>query len=184
MTFVGHSLAGAAIGTICLPNNTSNQWKCVYFLIFILLANVPDLPVPYWGHDRYDISHSLFVNLLGIFLIVPWAAAPAIRHRIKHLSILVAASMAWLSHLLLDSFYNHGLGIAIYWPVSHARLALPVPWFSVLPNTPPPFTPRHLKIYGIELVAYGSLVVAIVVIRYSLHRWQTRTIHDAQRRQL
>jgi hypothetical protein len=33
----------------------------------------------------------------------------------------------------LDSLYNHGHGVAIFWPLSDVRLALPIPWFAVAP---------------------------------------------------
>jgi hypothetical protein len=173
MTLVGHSLTGVAIGIVCLPKSTSREWKMIYFTILMALANLPDFPFRYWGHDRYDISHSLFVNLFGILVIFPWGLFPSVRSFIIRLPVLWAGAFAWLSHLLLDSFYNHGHGIAIYWPVSRARLVFPIPWFSVLPNTPPPFTLRHFQIYGVELLAYGALVGFIMLIRHLLQAPQT-----------
>ncbi|MEM7348849.1 MAG: metal-dependent hydrolase [Chloroflexota bacterium] len=163
MTTVGHALTGIAIGILCLPPNRSKRWKWRYFAGLVVLADVPDLPLPYWGHSRYSVSHSLFVNL-GIMLLVllgVWLLplAPSI----KQARVLFAGSAAWLSHFLLDSFYNHGDGVAIYWPISSGHLTLPIPWFSVLPK--PPLTLQHLQIVGIEFLVYGLVVGLAFLIR-------------------
>ena len=46
--------------------------------------------------------------------------------------VLVAWSLAWLSHMVLDAMYNHGLGIGVFWPFSDAHLVLPLPSSSLL----------------------------------------------------
>ncbi len=170
MTQVGHMLMGTALGIVSLPAQASLQWKAGHLAAFALLALVPDLPLPWWGHERYDISHSLFVNLLLILIAVALLALPgSIRERIGGRVVLMSGVLAWLSHLLLDSFYNHGLGVAIFWPLSSAQLALPIPWFSVVPMIPP-ITLAHLWEYGAEFISYGPLVAAA----YLLHRKRIR----------
>lgn len=166
MTPVGHTLTGIAIGIICLPEQPSRKRTLAHLGAFGLLANVPDLPFPHWGHDRYRVSHSLFVNLAWILIALVGCAVwgPA-RARMGGWRVLVAGAIACLSHLLLDSFYNHGRGIAIYWPVSAAHLRLPIPWFAVIPNPRRPFTREVVQIVVIELVCYFSLVVVAVVVR-------------------
>ena len=63
MTFVGHSLVGASLAQATMPAGASwKQWALVLNL-YVLLAFFPDLPLPGWGHFRYYVSHSLFVNL-------------------------------------------------------------------------------------------------------------------------
>ena len=69
-------------------------------------------------------------------------------------------TLAWLSHLLLDSFYNHGSGIPIFWPVSDASLSLPIPRFSTLDLKQAIFSNHNLSVFGIEFLAYSPLVVA------------------------
>lgn len=137
-----------------LPENTGRKWKLLYFSVFILLSNIPDLPFQHWGHDRYDISHSIFINVLLMFLfILPW--------RFLRVNPFMAAS-AWCSHLLLDSFYNHGYGVKIFWPFFDKSIALPIPFFSILPDQ---FSAKYFKIYGIEFLFYGSILLFIFLFR-------------------
>jgi membrane-bound metal-dependent hydrolase YbcI (DUF457 family) len=165
MTPVGHSLMGTALGILSLPQHRSPRWKGAYFATFALLANLPDFPLPYWGHDRYDVSHSLFVNLLLSLLAVALCAwRPSVRQHVGGPAVLVTSMLAWLSHLLLDAFYNHGRGVAIFWPFSPASLALPIAWFSVV-SLIPPITSAHLWEYAAEFASYVPLAVGAYVIR-------------------
>jgi len=165
MTPVGHTLVGTALGILSLPAHTSPRYKLGYFAAFALLANLPDFPLPYWGHERYDLSHSLFVNLLLCVLAVAVCAwQPTVRQRVGNPAVFLTALLAWLSHLLLDAFYNHGRGVAIFWPFSTASLALPVPWFSVVPLIPP-ITTAHLWEYGAEFASYFPLVLGAYMLR-------------------
>ena len=165
MTQVGHSLIGVAVSVVCAPRSLSWRGRLGYGAAFAALANLPDLPIPYWGHDRYDISHSLFVNLLFILVIgAVFGLQTPLRQRLGGWPVMVGGGLAWLSHLLLDSFYNHGLGVAIFWPFSEASLALPIAWFSTVPS-PPPFTLAHLREYGAEFAGYGPVVLLAWVWR-------------------
>lgn len=156
---------GIAIGIFCLPQRMSPGWKVGYFAAFVVLPNIPDLPFPHWGHARYDISHSLFVNLLLCLIMVALLGwHPNIRHSIGDGKILGGGVAAWLSHLVLDSFYNHGRGVAIFWPLSDAHLALPIPWFSVAPF--PPLSLALLHECAIEFASY----VPFVLLAYSRRR--------------
>jgi hypothetical protein len=167
MTPVGHSLVGAAVGVVCLPRYKS-YWSTAGFIsVFVALANLSDWRLPGWGHSRYDISHSVFVNLA---LIIVCAGALRLcnhrRTRIASWPIIFGGATAWLSHLLLDSFYNHGLGIAIFWPFSTARLALPMPWFRSFFSIPPPLNMETLHICLVELLFYGPILILAVGWRY------------------
>jgi membrane-bound metal-dependent hydrolase YbcI (DUF457 family) len=166
MTQVGNTLTGLAIGILCMPRGSRAASKVAHMAAFAVLANVPDIPLPGWSHERYDISHSIFVNLLLIGLVIfALALSRATRHRIGGWRVMAGGALTWLSHLLLDSFYNHGHGIAIFWPFSDARLVLPVSWFSVMPATPPPVTPQMLQIWLIEFAAYFPLVMLALLGR-------------------
>ena len=168
MTQVGHTLTGIAIGVLCMPDRHSPRGKTAHLLICGLLANVPDFPLPGWGHQRYDISHSLFVNtliILGLaFILAQWDQQ---RRQIGGWGVILGGSLAWLSHLLLDSFYNHGRGVGIFWPVSEAHLTLPLPWFSVIATSPPPLTWETARIFAIELVSYGIVLLLAMGLRRS-----------------
>jgi membrane-bound metal-dependent hydrolase YbcI (DUF457 family) len=166
MTLTGHLLTGTAIGIVVMSEYKSDGVKAVHLISFALLALLPDWPIKGWAHQRYYFSHSLFVNLLMIaagfmvFLFLPKA-----RNRIGGWPVLVGAVLAWLSHLLLDSFYNHGHGVAIFWPFSDARLKLPIPWLAVVNSPVFPITPEKVRGVLIETVSFLPLVILAIVIR-------------------
>ena len=164
MTTMGHVLMGTAIGVLCLPEGRSSRWKAIYFAFFALLPNIPDLPFPHWGHDRYDVSHSLFVNLflsISAVILLSWARDMRGSFGVK---VLAGGTVAWLSHLLLDSFYGDGPGVAIFWPFSDAYLHLPIPWFAVV-WTAPRLTPELFQELAVEFVSYFPLVVLAIGLR-------------------
>jgi hypothetical protein len=166
MTPTGHILTGTAIGVLFMPDYETKRQKAVHLTLFAFLANIPDLPIENWGHDRYYFSHSLFVNMLLIGLgILAIFAYSKFRSQLVPWRLMIGGSICWLSHLLLDSFYNHGKGIAIYWPFSKARLALPIPWLAV--STDPFFsiTFEKIHIFLLEFVSFFPLLILAVLIR-------------------
>lgn len=169
MTQVGHLIVGITGGKLCLPKDSNFAKKFWFILLFVFLANIPDLPIPYWGHDRYYISHSLFVNLLLIvILILILQILTKYTHAVKvSWQILIFGSLAILSHLLLDSFYNHGLGVPIFWPFSEASLVLPIPWLSVQKDLPPPITYAMVRIWLIELASFSPFLGIAILFRKS-----------------
>ncbi len=176
MTQVGHSVTGAALGVLCLPQGASKKQTVVHLVVFVLLSNIPDLPLKNWSHEKYHISHSIFVNLLFIVTAMAILAYLSdIRMRIGGWLVVASGTVAWLSHLLLDSFYNSGAGIAIFWPFSDARLALPIPWFSTVTSLPPPITPEMIRILLIEFVCYLPFLLLAVLMR------KTRVIQRSAR---
>ena len=166
MTQVGHALTGAAFGVLCLPDNASSVRKAAHLAAFMALSLVPDFAIRNWGHDRYYVSHSLFINLLLIATIVLLLAVlKDLRVKLGGWKVITGGSLAWLSHLLLDSFYNHGKGVAIFWPFSKARLVLPLPWLSVVTHLPPPITPELIRIFLIEFATFFPLIMLAILIR-------------------
>jgi membrane-bound metal-dependent hydrolase YbcI (DUF457 family) len=162
VTTVGHSLTGLSIATLVLPRGRSIAWYLIVGQFCIFFANLPDFPLPGWGHGNYHVSHSLFVTLFLIgVLALPLRWLPRRKHPAE--SVLAAWSLAWLSHLVLDSMYAHGRGIGIFWPLSEAHLALPVPWFQTV--SLPPFTGHNLRVFAIEALAYGGLLATCIVAR-------------------
>ncbi len=157
---------GMSIGVLCMGRLRSWRRRAAFLAVFVFLANIPDLQLPNWGHDRYRVSHSLFVNLAIIVgLAVVIGLWPRVRRAIGGWRVFAFGSAAWLSHLLLDSFYNHGKGLAIYWPISRARLVLPMPWFSVL-HGGWSFDLNTLRIIGIEVIFYGGILAMCLVGRW------------------
>jgi hypothetical protein len=160
MTQMGHLITGTALGVASLPRQHSRGAQALHLIIFAILGTIPDWSLHNWGHERYYFSHSLFVSLVPIaatlflFLFLPDA-----RRKIGGWPVLFTAALAWLSHLLLDSFYNHGYGIAIFWPYSEARLILPIPWLAVAPGSAFPPTPAKLREVFLELATFSPLIV-------------------------
>lgn len=158
MTPVGHSLTGAALAFVALRSAEQPSVRRIGFTVaaLVLLANVPDLPFPNWGHDRYDISHSLFVvGPLVALVAAIFIASRTLRKSTGGARLILFAAFACLSHLLLDTFYNHGQGLAMFWPVSEARLALPIPWFETIKS--PMVSLQNLKTFAVEFACYAPL---------------------------
>ena len=174
MTPIGHSLMGLTFAAFALPveGKPANRIarSGVVACVFVALANLPDWPLPGWGHDRYRISHSVFVNALLICAAITAVRLFASKTWLGSWRFLGLAAMAWLSHLLLDSFYNHGRGIAIFWPVSSGHLNLAMPWFRTWDLSQSVFSQRNLTVFGIEFIAYSPILLAAIVISYWLHR--------------
>jgi len=165
MTSVGHCLTGLSIAALVVPRSWPRGEKMVTFAAFVLVANAPDLPLPFWGHYSYRVSHSLFANLAllsvaaGLLMSIRAWRSQAVRRW-----VVAGGAAAWLSHFLLDSFYSHGRGIRIFWPVSDAALNLAIPWFHVLQRGSPPDL-ATLRIFGIEALCYGTLLGACLIWR-------------------
>ena len=59
-------------GVLAAPGGWSRGKQAGLLVLFLGLAVVPDWPLPGWGHDRYAVSHSVFVNL-GLILLAAGA---------------------------------------------------------------------------------------------------------------
>ena len=180
MSPVGHSIFGLTLAALAVPwlpkltnDRLTNRRTSRFFLlavpvVFVALASLPDWPIPNWGHDRYRISHSLFVNLALIFLVavIWWLIKPL--HRTVSLRIFAFGIMAWLSHLLLDTLYAHGRGLAMFWPFSETRVSMPIPWFQVLNTNVPMWHTRNLSVFGYEALVYTPILIAVLSVRFIL----------------
>ena len=169
MTYIGHTLTGLAVGAAVLPRGMSRRRMAIGLAVFALLADIPDFPLPGWGHYEYRVSHSIFVNggliaigLLGLSVLRMWKGLRVSKR------VIVGGAAAWLSHFLLDSMYNHGCGIRIYWPFSSGSLAMPVPWLSSLEYSPPALNVHTFRVFAIELACYLPLLGAVVMVRRAL----------------
>jgi membrane-bound metal-dependent hydrolase YbcI (DUF457 family) len=157
---------GAAIGVLAVPSVLRPRVKVSVVFAFVVLANLPDLQLPHWGHDRYDISHSIFVNTALILLLaLPLLLAYRTRSFRACLPVTFCAALAWLSHLLLDTFYNHGNGLGMFWPFSTAHFALPIPWFETLRKPLPHIDSHTAQVLLIELLSYCPLLCMALVAR-------------------
>lgn len=162
VTTVGHSLTGLSIAVLTLPKGRSLMWYLLVGHFFIFFANVPDFPLPGWGHASYEVSHSIFLTGLLASIMALLLLHPRFNEQVGA-KVIFFWSLTWLGHMVLDALYNHGQGIGIFWPLSDAHLVLPVPWFETL--TWPPFTEHNRKVFLIELGFYGALLLTCIGIR-------------------
>lgn len=167
MTFIGHSITGVTIGLLAIPSTWRLRVTAPLLIGFAVLANLPDFRLPYWGHHRYDISHSIFINTgIILFIALPFLFLPSSRrHRVALRPLLLGASAAWVSHLFLDTFYNHGHGLAMFWPFSTARLSLAIPWFETVRKPLPHFDAHTVRVWLLELVSYGAVLALVLLVR-------------------
>ena len=166
MTAIGHGLTGVSLALLCMPSRWRWPGKVALLAVFALLAWAPDVPTKLWGYGVYRIFHSIFVST--VILALPTAMFliwPGLRKKIGGSVVLAFGWAAWLSHHLLDSFYNHKLGVAIYWPFSDARLNLALPWFRTL-GGPSRISERTVRVALIELMFYGTLVLLCTLGRW------------------
>jgi inner membrane protein len=103
----------------------------------VIASALPDLDVlafrfgiPYsneFGHR--GASHSLaFAALLGVIAVVL-----ASRLRVSRLAAFLFVGVSAASHGLLDMLTNGGRGVALWWPVAHARYFFPIRVVEVSP---------------------------------------------------
>ena len=173
MTNVAHTLTGLTLGVACMPAQKPKKWKAVYLCLCALLANFPDLQLPFWGHGGYyRVSHSLFINLALVFLLVlPFFFAKRLRGEAGGAWAVTGFALAWMSHLLLDTFYNVKKGLMMFWPLSEARVSLAMPWFNVVTEY---FSVRTLRIVLIEVAFYGGILALVIVLKGLLIRRKQR----------
>ncbi len=164
MTPIGHTLTGLAIGYAAIPRDTTRNLKAWLLAAFAVLASAPDLPFPYWGHGRYFFSHSLFATAVGVIVLEVILAQ---RFRCRPpvgVSVMIGMAIAWFSHLLLDSLYNHAIGMHIYWPFSDAKFALPVPWLSIGDKNHI-LSLHNVKVALLEILTFGPLLLLAVLMK-------------------
>lgn len=165
MTTLGHSLTGLALLTLIIPTRLSWLQRLCWIIAYIAISNIPDWPLPAWGHRQLAISHSLWVNsaLCAMLAALLWKGLP---DRVEKRPVILTAALAWLSHLGLDALYGDLPGVAIFWPFSESLATLPLPWLTALPHVPPPFTSRVIQILGYEFLTFSPLLL----LAYGLRR--------------
>ena len=78
---------------------------------------------------------------------------------------LLCGSLAWLSHIGMDTLYGDLPGTAILWPFSTKLVSWPLPWLKSLPHVPPPFDEAVLQILLFELITFLPLVLLAYGLR-------------------
>lgn len=180
MSPVGHTLTGLAIGYAIAPADMPISRRVTWLGVTALCANAPDLPLPYWGHDRYDISHSIFSTSTAVTCCIILATFYSIHFRQIDRRLIICCAVAWFSHLLLDTFYNHGNGLAVFWPISETRVALPIPWFNTL-NLDNFLGIHNLRVFAMEGVFYGAILCVVAAAKKSISNQQAHATGSPDR---
>ena len=126
-------------------------------LLACVLSILPDIDVlafqwgisyaSQWGHRGF--THSLFFSAL-LAMLCALFAQPL---RSQSIVVFGVCFVACASHALLDAMTNGGLGVALYWPFSPARIFLAFRPIEVSPiGIAEFFTARGLEIIASEFV--------------------------------
>jgi inner membrane protein len=178
---ISHALIGASIGLLLAPNAKRDGDELARALAAArarelgralpvagaVLAVLPDADVLMHAWVRYEhpfghrgAFHSIGVYLAVAALVAAWPAFAG-----ERLRLALCAFVALLSHSLLDMLTNGGLGIALFWPLSPARLFFP---WRPIPVSPLSiarfFSDWGLRVLSVELAfALPALALAIAV---------------------
>jgi len=157
MASIGHVAVGMALGRF--EAHGASGWRLAGSMALLaLLALAPDADVvafvfriPYsapWGHR--GASHSLvFAAACALVVtLVAWRLGA----RAGRWGLL--AFLALASHGALDALTDGGLGAALLWPFSNARLFAPVRPLPVSPIGAGMLSPRGLYVVVVELLAF------------------------------
>jgi len=170
MTSLGHCLVGASVGVLCVPTRGTLYRRLIILVAIIAAANLPDWPIPGWGHDRLFVSHSIFVNGAAIVCLAACFYLQRSRVRQAHRRVIIGLAIAWLSHFILDSLYVDSR-LAMFWPFSEALVSLPVPWLKTLPHVPPPFDEQVIRILLFETLTFlPFLMLAVAICRWPFNQ--------------
>jgi membrane-bound metal-dependent hydrolase YbcI (DUF457 family) len=164
LTPIGHTLTGLAIGYLAIPRDTPRKQKAMLLGAFALAASAPDLPFPYWGHSWVEMSHGFVSATVGIILL--WLVLWMWFHGKKpvNLGVMIGLGLAWYSHILLDSMYNHAWGVPCLWPISEARLRLPISWLSS-GNRADILSMHNVKVAVFEIITFGPLLMLSYLVK-------------------
>ena len=146
MASIGHVAVGLCFSRV----HAAGAWRWKAAAAWSVLSLSPDLDVlafalgiPYaspWGHRGF--THSItFALLVG--------AAIGLSVRDRKTGIL--AMLTVLSHPLLDSLTNGGLGVALFWPLTDARYFAPWQPIPVSPIGRAFFSARGLTVATAEV---------------------------------
>lgn len=165
MTPIGHTLTGLAIGYAAIPRDVPTRQKVYCLAVFALLASLPDLPLPFWGGNRFDISHSIVTCTAGV-VVVGSLLLWKFKGRFPFTpTMILAGALCWYSHLVLDAMYSWGLGMPIAWPFGTVRLNLAVPWLH-LSDKVNVFSMHNVWVGIYEILTFGPLLLVAVLFKH------------------
>ena len=174
MASVGHIAIGLAAARIYDPGHAARVPAAVAWSTLALLPDVDVIGFAFgvdysdpWGHRGASHSIALAAALaLAIGLCARWFARPVTRT--AWLAILVL-----VSHPVLDTMTDGGLGCALLWPFDLTRYFAPWRPIPVAPIGLHFFTAEGVRVALTELILFAPLFV--VALRYP--RLPARPVH-------
>ena len=161
MASLGHLAVGLSAARLYRQNIPERRPPLASMLAWSALSFLPDADViglqfgiryaDQWGHR--GASHSLvFAIAVGtaIGALAPLSKRPALR-------TAVAAMLVLVSHPLLDTLTNGGLGCALFWPFDETRYFAPWRPIPVSPIGLGFFSPYGMFVALVELVVFSPL---------------------------
>lgn len=163
MASFGHIAVGIAAARAYLPKDAPRGKLIKTALIFSALSMLPDADViafPLGIAYEHPLGHrgashsfvfAVFVGLVALALARPLKQPP--------LRLFVTVTVILLTHGLLDTLTNGGLGIELLWPFSYERFFAPVSLIPVAPIGLGMLSVRGLLVIVVELVMFSPLVI-------------------------
>jgi inner membrane protein len=153
MASLGHIAVGLAVASVRAGRPLRERRRLAAALLWSLLSLLPDLDVigfslgveygDEWGHR--GATHSIVFSV-AVAAVVGAAALP---RRRRAGSTAFAAALVLVSHALLDTLTDGGLGCALFWPFDLTR------YFA-------PWTPIPVAPIGVDFLSASGLYVAVV----------------------
>jgi inner membrane protein len=160
---IGHIAVGMVAGRTYLPAGTRGKPLAVAMVAFAALSMLPDIDVigfrfgvsygDPWGHR--GATHSfVFALFVGLF-----AALVARALKLPVLRTALFAGVTVVTHGLLDTLTDGGLGAELLWPFSTERFFAPWQPLPVAPIGTHMLSPRGLYVVAFEAVCFSPLFI-------------------------
>ena len=166
MASIGHVAVGMAAARIYAPGPRRLGALLVSMVLWTELSLLPDADVlgfafgirygAPWGHRgathsfAFSVALGAALGLLVVALRTPVYHRPALRTG-------VLASLVLVSHALLDTLTNGGLGCALFWPFDDARHFAPWQPIPVAPIGRDFLSERGLRVALTELFGFAPV---------------------------
>lgn len=161
MASIGHIAVGMAAGRFC-GRPQGRPTTMTLMLALSGLSLLPDadvvafvLRIPYeapWGHR--GATHSIAMAIaVGVCVAAVWPALGK-EHRRRW---AVVTTLVVMSHGLLDTLTDGGLGAALAWPLSDARFFAPWRPLAVAPIGMGLLTARGMRVMLVETLIFAPL---------------------------
>jgi inner membrane protein len=163
MASIGHVLIGTAAARVAREKQRTIWSPVTAGLIWSGLSLLPDADVigfrfgvhyaDTWGHR--GATHSIaFALAVGV---VVWAIARLAKLRAARTGLIAFALV--LTHPLLDTLTNGGLGCALLWPFSNQRFFAPWTPIPVAPIGRAFLSSEGARVAAVELAAFAPFLL-------------------------